>query len=310
MKVFFDPRQVADSESFSPSAGKPGLVVDSWKLLGVPFVIRSFDPLTLDQMALAHSPAYIKNILSRKQTNGFGNRSKSVADSLPWVCGSMAAAALCAFETGETCFSPTSGAHHAGYNFGGGFCTFNSLMIAVQLLRQSVPDLRVAIIDCDAHFGNGTADIIKRQRIPFISHYSFGEERFRTRRSSTLEWGAHAGLGSHEVSEWLEELPGKMAGYMKGCDLVIYNAGVDSHIDDPLGGYLTSEEMAQRDDIVLRTAFEIGAPVALALAGGYQKGPNDSIDAVLRLHDATFETATRYDRGRLAVVGRGPCDNR
>jgi acetoin utilization deacetylase AcuC-like enzyme len=304
VKVFFDPRQVAAADSFSPSAGKPGLVVDSWTRLGIPFEVNSFAPLTTDEMALAHSPTYVKGILTRKQLNGFGNRNASVAKSLPWVCGSMAAAVRHAFETGETCFSPTSGAHHAGYNFGGGFCTFNSLMVGVQILRQEVRDVRVAIIDCDAHFGNGTADIIKRLRIPFISHYSFGEERFRTRRSSSLEWGAHAGLGSHEVSEWLEELPGKMAGYMNGCDLAIFNAGVDPHIDDPLGGYLTTEEMTQRDDIVLRTAFELGVPVALALAGGYQKGPNDSINAVLQLHDATFETAARYDRGRLADIER------
>lgn len=304
MKVFFDPRQVAAAESFSPSAGKPGLVVDSWRRRGVPFVIRSFDPLTLDQMALAHSPAYIKNILSRKQTNGFGNRSKSVADSLPWVCGSMAAAAQCSFETGETCFSPTSGAHHAGYNFGGGFCTFNSLMIAVQLLRQTFSDTRVAIIDCDAHFGNGTEDIIRRLRIPEVSHYSFGHERLRTRRMSPRDYHAADGIYDPDVEEWLEELPGKMWGYLKGCDVAIFNAGVDPHIDDPLGGYLTTEEMAQRDDIVLRTAFECGVPVALALAGGYQKGANDSINAVLSLHDTTFETAVRYDRGSLATIER------
>lgn len=33
-------------------------------------------------------------------------------------------------------------------------------------------------------------------------------------------------------------------------DLVIYQAGADMHVDDPLGGIMTTDEMRQRDDLV------------------------------------------------------------
>ena len=301
MKVFHDPRQsVQENDSFSPSASKPALAVQSWSRLGIPFEIRSFSPLSMDDLALAHDRRYVEEILSCKEPNGFGNRSQTVADSLPWVCGSMAESARCAFETGETCFSPTSGAHHAGYNFGGGFCTFNSLIMAAQMAHTAGAET-VAIVDMDCHWGNGTQDIMDRLKLgDWLRHYSFGRQSLRPASSDDL-WpfygaGPNGSDVDPSVDAWLRNLTDRMQCVMSGVDLVIFNAGVDSHADDPLGGYLTTEDMARRDDIVLRTAFELGIPVALALAGGYQKEANGSINAVLRLHDTTFETAARYDR--------------
>lgn len=46
--------------------------------------------------------------------------------------------------------------------------------------------------------------------------------------------------------------------------------------------------MAERDRIVFEVAREIGVPVCVSLAGGYQVAEDGSLDAVLRLHDETF----------------------
>ena len=126
MKVFYDSRQsVTANSSFSPSAQKPAHVVKSWKRLGIPFEERTFEPLTATEIALAHDPDYVAGVLNCTRPNGFSNRSPEVAKALPWVCGSMVAAALHALTTGETSFSPTSGFHHASWSHGGGYCTFN-----------------------------------------------------------------------------------------------------------------------------------------------------------------------------------------
>ena len=37
--VFYSPAMVADSQSFSPSAGKPALAVKSWQFLGLPLAV-------------------------------------------------------------------------------------------------------------------------------------------------------------------------------------------------------------------------------------------------------------------------------
>ncbi len=275
MRVFYDKRQsVSGQVSFSPSAGKPAQVLESWKKLGIPFCEQSFVPLTADDIALAHAREYVDGVLSCTQMNGYENRSPEIAAALPWVAGSMVAAARHSFITKEVSFSPTSGAHHACYASGGDFCTFNFLVIAAIMVHRAGAR-RIGILDLDYHYGNGTDDIIERLDLEYVRHYSFGGDQ--DAKSSSAE-------------RWLKRLPGVVGGF-SDVDLVIYNAGVDSHIDDPLGGNLTTEQMARRERIVFEVIREIGAPICASLAGGYQVMRDGTIDPVLRLHDTTFVSA-------------------
>ncbi len=275
MRVFYDKRQsVPGQVSFSPSAGKPTQVLESWRKLGIPFCEQSFAPLTADDIALAHAREYVDGVLSCTQMNGYENRSPEIASALPWVAGSMVAAALHSFMTKEVSFSPTSGAHHACYASGGDFCTFNFLVIAA-ILAQRAGAGRIGILDLDYHYGNGTDDILARLDLTYVRHYSLGGDQ--DAKSAAAE-------------RWLKRLPG-VVGEFSDVDLIIYNAGVDSHIDDPLGGNLTTEQMARRDRIVFEVIREIGVPVCTSLAGGYQSARDGSIDPVLRLHDTTFVSA-------------------
>ncbi|MGQ9460438.1 MAG: histone deacetylase family protein [Candidatus Bathyarchaeaceae archaeon] len=51
------------------------------------------------------------------------------------------------------------GYHHAGRNYGGGFCLFNDIAVLVEYLRENYGLKRALILDYDVHFGNGTSDI-------------------------------------------------------------------------------------------------------------------------------------------------------
>lgn len=275
MNIFYDKRQsVAGDASLSPSAGKPALVLESWKQLDIPIALFSFEPLSAAEIALAHDREYVDAVLSGTAPNGFGNRDPEVASALVWVAGSMVAAAMHSFRTKETSFSPTSGAHHACYASGGDFCTFNFLVIAAIKTHQAGAG-RVGILDLDYHYGNGSDDIILRLGLSYVRHYSSGND--------TL-----AAVGTAE--KWLKRLPDIVRGFCD-VDLIIFNAGVDAHLSDPLGGMLTTEQLARRDRIVFETAQGLGVPVCVSLAGGYQVAQNGSIGAVLRLHDATFIAA-------------------
>jgi acetoin utilization deacetylase AcuC-like enzyme len=273
MKVFYDERQsVKANRSFSPSAEKPAKVLESWLKLGIPFEISSFEPLTAGEIAIAHDQHYVDGVLSLEKPNGFSNRNPEVAAALPWVCGSMVAAALHAYTTGELSFSPTSGAHHACYSHGMGYCTFNFLVVAAIKVHQAGAS-RIGILDLDCHHGNGTVDIIDRLGIDYIQHYSFGREN----------------LESGEMAEgWVTRLPDIVRTF-KGVDLLIYNAGVDPHIDDPLGGVLTTRQMTLRDRLVFKLAREMGLKVCVSLAGGYQVDEDGGIRKLLELHDTTFK---------------------
>lgn len=253
--VFFMPEMVADSKSFSPSSDKPGLVVEAWKDYGLPIEVRSFAPCSVDDLVRAHDRAFVQAVLTGQIKNGFGNTDPLVASSLCFTSGSMCAALREALSNGIGAVSPTSGFHHAGYDFAGGFCTFNGLMIAA----TQYPELDIGILDFDYHYGNGTDDIIDKLG-------------YRT---------THYSQGSHlnPLAElWLRQLPDLIEYYFSGSDAVLYQAGQDPHIDDPLGGWLTTEQLANRDRIVFETLRELHVPVVWNLAGGYQENFQRVID--------------------------------
>ena len=51
---------------------------------------------------------------------------------------------------------------------------------------------------------------------------------------------------------------------------MLFQAGADPHIEDPLGGFLTTTELQRRDELVFQGLRARGTPVAWDLAGGYQ----------------------------------------
>ena len=268
--VFYSPNQTAPHNiSFSPSAQKPARVVQAWIDTGIPLSIVAPDPATIDELARAHNRAYVEGVLTGRVENGFENTLPEVNATLPWTSGSLRSAVMHAARTGESCFSPTSGFHHSHYEFGHGFCTFNGLMVAAFALRVENPAARVAIIDCDRHHGDGTEDIIARtSSASWISHYTFGAHR----------------ITPSNAEGWLADLPDIVGRTIEGCIVAIYQAGADPHIDDPLGGLLTSAQMAKRDNVVFTECAQRGIPVVTNLAGGYQT----PVDKVVALHVQTL----------------------
>lgn len=276
MKLFYRPAQsAANAGSSSPSAGKPALVVDDWLRRGLVEAddVLDFEPVTRAELCRAHDPSYVDAVLSLQAPNGFGNTDPQVVTSLPYTCGSLLAAARYALATGEHVCSPTSGFHHAHHDHGEGFCTFNGLMVAALALRAEARVQRVAILDLDMHYGNGTDDIIRHLGIDWIGHHTQG-----------LWFGlrVQVGDGAEPYFSWLREA----LEACRSADLVLYQAGADPHVDDPLGGLLTTEEMALRDQRVFEALR--GRPVAWNLAGGYQKDQAGRIAPVLALHRATL----------------------
>ena len=115
-------------------------------------------------------------------------------------------------------------------------------------------------------------------------------------------------FGSPEQGEeYLEELSEILHSLKRNpLDLVIYQAGADVHMDDPLGGTLTTEQMARRDRMVFQTCRDAKIPIAHNLAGGYQFGEDGSILPVLLLHEQTYKIAESvFDA--LSMTTSVPC---
>lgn len=253
----------ADSGGLSPSAAKPAAVVKAWEDAKLPIAIREPLIATFPMLFAAHDVAFVKGVMSGEIANGHGNTSHKLANTLPHTCGAMVSAACEAIANGKGAVAPVSGFHHAGHDFAGGFCTFNGLMVAAMFL----PDDEIGILDFDQHYGNGTDNIIlKLDQGSRITHYTQGKYP-----------------DPIDTATWLRNLP-RLLERFEFCDVVLYQAGADSHIDDPLGGWLTTEELYARDLIVFKKLREMKVPVAWNLAGGYQS----DFDKVVEVHVNTM----------------------
>ena len=260
---------VAPVQGYSPSSAKPAQAVESWRALGLAIELRPVTPLTAAQLSLAHDPDYVREVLACTRVNGFGTQSPEVAASLPYTSGAMFDAACEALRNGRVACAPVSGFHHAHWGSGGAFCTFNGLMVAAALLKRRQPHIRVGILDLDEHWGDGTQQIIE----------ALGAEGWVEHVSGTQGYGTLT-----RAAAFLQDLPSLLQQRFARCDLVLYQAGADCHVDDPLGGWLTTEQMLRRDELVFAGLAALRVPVAWNLAGGYQT----PIRKVLELHDNTM----------------------
>lgn len=276
INVFYTPKMVADSRSASPSAAKPEKVVESWMSK---FNIRVYEPIavTVEDYALAHHRPFVEDILDCVEENGFGNKSREVANSLPYTTGAMLSAARHAIFNRSVAAAPCSGFHHAGFYRAGGYCTFNGLMVTAQVLLKNDGCKKIGILDFDMHYGNGTDDIIQKLQLKdSIVHYTAG---------ARFEY-------PQQADDFFKKLP-EIIQMFSDCDVVLYQAGADPHINDPHGGWLTTEQLKLRDGIVFQGMKDMNVPVAWNLAGGYQVEPDGSIPKVLEIHDNTMSECER-----------------
>lgn len=259
---------VADIDSFSPSSRKPREVVDSWLSLGIPLHIIEPVPVTTAQFCLAHDKDYVAGVLACRIENGFGNKSQAVADSLPWTSGAMLSAARKAIENGQVAVAPVSGFHHACYSAGGAYCSLNGLMVCAAVMLNEGRVARVGILDLDQHFADGTESILTELRLKdVVLHFTAGRNWYK----------------SSQAKIFLEMLPDMVQAF-EGCDVLLYLAGADVHVSDPLGGWMNTAQIFERDKIVFETARRIGLPTCFNLGGGYQS----PLRKVLDLHDNTL----------------------
>lgn len=117
---------------------------------------------TREEILLFHTPQYVQFVLERSAT-GEGFLDGGDTPAFPGVyeaSASVVGATLLAVRTlmrGETrrAFVPIAGLHHAGRDRAAGFCVFNDIGVAIEILRREFGIERVAYVDIDAHHGDG-----------------------------------------------------------------------------------------------------------------------------------------------------------
>lgn len=280
--VVYSQLMLAESgHGVSPSSMKPAAVAQALKTADFPVDFIEPEPVTVEDFQRVHDPRFVQAVLSGREDNGFGNRSADIARSLPYTSGSLLTGALKALGPSRPLVvaSLSSGFHHATFDHAAGFCTFNGLMVAAAYLIQNEHLARIAIIDADYHYGNGTDDILERTGLSAnVYHFSFGKTYKRPDQADLY-------------LEKMASLEGDLSRFAP--ELILYSAGVDTHIEDPLGGLLTTEQIGTRDETMFAIAKRLGIPIVFNLAGGYQRDADGGISKVVKLHLNTFSAAIR-----------------
>lgn len=181
-------------------------------------------------------------------------------------------------------FNVAGGTHHAGSNWGEGFCLLNDQAIAANYLLNRGLSGRILIIDLDVHQGNGTAEIFYNE--PRVFTFSMhGDKNFPFRKElSDLDIALEDGIGDVDFLARLQESLPLLLAHQP--DFVFYLSGVDVLASDRLGKLsLSKEGCRERDRMVLQFCKDHHLPVQVSMGGGYSPNIKDIVDA----HCITFK---------------------
>ena len=239
---------------------------------------------SLEELAAAHCEDYVNAFCmgalddAALRKMGLPWSEDLVERTLAEVAGTILTADL-ALAAGVA-VNTAGGTHHAHRSHGSGFCIFNDLAVtAKRVLARGAVD-RVLIVDLDVHQGDGTASILADDpRVYTLSVHC--EDNFPHKKAiSSRDVALPSGTKDDEYIKSTEAaLREALQEHKPG--LVLYDAGVDVHEADDLGGLqITDEGLIRREALVLDTCVGNGVPVAAYVGGGYDK----DIAALARRH--------------------------
>jgi len=255
---------------------------------GAPLEFIEPHAATDDELRRVHCPAYLGRVmagtLSRDEVRriGFPWSPELVARSLRST-GAAVDAAAAALADGMAA-SLAGGTHHAGSDWGEGYCVFNDTAVAAREMQARGAVERVLILDCDVHQGNGTAQIFADDPTVFTMSIH-GARNFPARKfPGSLDVGLEDGTGDDDYLRLLR--PAVEESFDRArADLALYIAGADPYVGDRLGRLrLTKEGLLTRDRMVLDAARGRAIPVAIVCGGGYC----EELESIVDIHAATM----------------------
>lgn len=249
------------------------LVIDVVRELASAYRQYAPQPMERHWIESVHDPDYVEQVLSAQVPPAKERRigfpvTAAIAQRVQYSSGGTWLAAKLALQHGYAANS-AGGSHHARAETGAGYCVFNDLAIAAHRLIAERDAERILILDLDVHQGDGTASLLAgRSDIMTVSVHA--EKNFPVRKArSSLDIGLDDGTNDTAYLNILSDnLPTIIRDFAP--NLILYQAGVDPHVDDRLGRLaLTDQGLIERDRFVIQQARAHRIPVASALGGGY-----------------------------------------
>ena len=186
--------------------------------------------------------------------------------------------------------------HHAEKEKAMGFCIFNNVAVGANYLIEKYKYKKIAIIDFDVHHGNGTQDIFyDNEKVLYVSTHQYpyypgsGSNKENGKFNNVLNIPLEAGTTSEVYLNAYENVLTKIKQFKP--EFLLFSAGFDAHIDDPLAQMRLSTEDFYK--ITKRTleyskSFCNGRVVSI-LEGGYdlralQNSTQRHVDALIEFN--------------------------
>ncbi len=253
-----------------------------------------FSAATATQLSLVHDPAYI-DIVRLMCDEGFtfiGDADTSICPASYDVAAMAAGGVLAACDavmqshvTRAFCAVRPPG-HHATSDQAGGFCLFNHVAVAAEHLVQQYGLRRIAIVDIDAHHGNGTQQIFEHrsdvfyvslherpESLPFPGTGHAAEEGTGVGKGYTLNIPLVSGCGGDEYCDTVcQRVVPALTAYRPefilmstGFDALMWDRAAHLAIEPPAYGRATQMLAAVADRCAAGRLVSV-------LEGGYDLG--------------------------------------
>jgi acetoin utilization deacetylase AcuC-like enzyme len=186
--------------------------------------------------------------------------------------------------------------HHAEKDKAMGFCIYNNVAVGANYLIEKYKYNKVVIIDFDVHHGNGTQDIFfDNEKVLYISTHQYpyypgsGSEKETGKFNNILNIPLEAGTTAEQYLNAYENVLKKLKEFRP--EFLLFSAGFDAHIDDPLAQLrLSSEDFYHITKRTLEVSKSMcNGNVVSILEGGYdlralQESTQRHVDALIEFN--------------------------
>jgi acetoin utilization deacetylase AcuC-like enzyme len=184
-------------------------------------------PVSRDLVLKVHTPALIEGVKGDPLCSTAWHSAGGVV---------MAGEKIAEGEIGNAFSFIGAGGHHSGRDFFGGYCCFNDVALCVVNLRERHGFRRFAILDTDAHHGDGTRELFLHD--PDILHVCVCGREYESPDKSKVDVGfpdLHgSGMGPSINDAYFDrvayQFPDRVRRFRP--DLLFWYFGFDTHQGD------------------------------------------------------------------------------
>lgn len=242
------------------------------------YVLHAPRKATINELYRIHDFEYVHQILDQNISNEWVGKRADLAElAALFAGGTLVALDELLSGRSHTAIHFPGAKHHAQFDHSSGFCIFNDFALAADL-ATNIHSKRVAILDIDAHHGDGTENLTADN--PMVMTYSIhqygifpGTGLLNDPDRNVFNFPLYPGnplggigMGDNALLHGVLDFMQKIKVFKP--DLLFIACGADGHFQDPLSNLNYSTRGISKIAKLLRTKYPT-MPILLGGAGGY-----------------------------------------